>query len=137
MNFAGINLSNYMKGNSFGTEQQNALQDAATMADRMSYETFGNAARQKIDNESALKMAKQAKKAGVSIQGMMAGPNAMSGLADLGTSLMSADWSSFGGGGSGIGNMATLDSTPSRIESAYGSSVSYYDPAIYDGVGDY
>lgn len=43
----------------------------------------------------------------------------------------------FGGGGSGIGKEATLNSTPKTIENAYGSSVSYYDPAIYSGVGDF
>ena len=41
------------------------------------------------------------------------------------------------GGGSGPGKMATLDSTPMTVENAYGSSVSYYDPNIYTGVGDY
>ena len=40
-------------------------------------------------------------------------------------------------GGSGPGKMATLDSTPMTVENSYGSSVSYYDPNIYSGVGDW
>jgi hypothetical protein len=42
-----------------------------------------------------------------------------------------------GGFGGGPGKMATLDSTPMTVENAYGSSVSYYDPNIYTGVGDF
>lgn len=39
--------------------------------------------------------------------------------------------------GGGPGKMATLDSTPQTVNNAYGSSVSYYDPNIYTGVGDF
>jgi hypothetical protein len=39
--------------------------------------------------------------------------------------------------GGGAGKIATLDSTPMTVEKSYGSSVSYYDPNIYTGVGDF
>jgi len=101
MNFAGVNLDQYMKGNSFGTEQQNALQNAAGMADRLSLQTFGNAARTNIRNKSELAMAKAEKKAGGQISAMMGPAQTLGQIADIGTSLMSTDFSSmFGGGGS-------------------------------------
>ena len=46
-------------------------------------------------------------------------------------------FAAMGGFGGGPGKMATLDSTPMTVENAYGSSVSYYDPNIYTGVGDF
>lgn len=100
MNFAGVNLDQYMKGNSFGTEQQNALQNAAGMADRLSLQTFGNTARTRIRNDSALNMAKAEKKLGGQIAGIMGPAQTLGQVADIGTTLMSTDFSSmFGGGG--------------------------------------
>jgi len=63
---------------------------------------------------------------------------------NTGAQLLSGGVSAFGksGGfnnlfGGGAGKVATLDSTPMTVENAYGSSVSYYDPNIYTGVGDF
>ena len=60
----------------------------------------------------------------------------MGGLAD-GVSSIVGGVARRPSGGSGPGTMATLDSTPMTVNNAYGSSVSYYDPNIYTGVGDY
>lgn len=66
--------------------------------------------------------------------------NTFNSYLNTGAQLLSGGVSAFGkagGFGSGPGKMATLDSTPMTVENAYGSSVSYYDPNIYTGVGDF
>jgi hypothetical protein len=66
--------------------------------------------------------------------------NNFNSFLNTGARLFSGGLSAFGnagGFGGGAGKMATLDSTPMTVENAYGSSVSYYDPNIYTGVGDF
>lgn len=126
MNFAGTELSNFMRGNSFGTEQQNALRDATGMADRMSLNTFGATAQTKIDNESKLAMAKASKKAGGEIKAMMGPANFATNLAGIGTQLMTADWGGMFGGGGSYPVGRGLDGNPNSYM-GYGSG-SIQDP---------
>ena len=66
--------------------------------------------------------------------------NTFNSFLNTGAQLVGGGISAFGnagGFGGGPGKMATLDSTPKTVENAYGSSVSYYDPNIYTGVGDF
>lgn len=127
MNFAGINLDSYMKGNSFGTEQQNALQDAATMAHNMGIETAGKLGRTNIRNKSALAMAEAEKKAGGQISAMMGPANFAQNLAGIGTTAMTTDWGSlFGGGGGAYPVGRGLDGNPNSY-GGFGSG-SIQDP---------
>jgi len=85
--------------------------------------------------------AKQIKKAGIAAEQRMVDQannaligDAISAAGNIAFAGAKAGW--FSGGG-GPGKVATLDSTPQTVENAYGSSVSYYDPNIYTGVGDW
>lgn len=69
-------------------------------------------------------------------QGQAAGRSAMMSGISSGIGSIAGGFMNMPTGG-GPGQMATLDSAPMRVENAYGSSVSYYDPKIYTGVGDY
>ena len=73
--------------------------------------------------------------AGAYAQQQQANASMFGNIANLAGSI--GGFAAMGGFGGGPGKMATLDSTPMTVENAYGSSVSYYDPNIYTGVGDF
>ena len=139
MKFAGMNLAQYMEGNSFGTEQQNALQNAAGLADRLSLQTFGDAARTRISNNSFLNMAKETQKAGGQISGMMENAEKIGAAAGVGTTLMSTDFGSmFGGGGfSNNGDPGTFGTSfrEGQIDYSYNADPSQYAPGSISSPG--
>ena len=98
------------------------------------------------ENEAMLDIAKmhakEIKKAGIRDEQQMAAQanrdligTGIRTAGQIGLAGYDAGW--FSGGGTDPGRMATLNDTPLTVENAYGSSVSYYDPNIYSGVGDW
>ena len=96
MNFAGLNLDKYMSGNSFDDKTQSKLMDAVSRAKQLNFQTFGNLAVNRINADTEYDMAKAGIKAGAQINGIMQPANTLSGLADIGTSLMGTDFSKMG-----------------------------------------
>ena len=96
MNFAGLNLDKYMSGNSFDDKTQGKLMDAVSKAKQLNFQTFGNLATNRILADSQFDMAKAGIKAGAQIEGIMQPANTLAGFADIGTTLMSTDFSKMG-----------------------------------------
>ena len=129
----GINLTDFMgEGPDYGgignqAQMDNARAYATGELLNADLESAIMGAKARVDAAKHLGKAQLAATPGAGQSIMSQLPSVAGGFASM--------LGNFGGGGGG--NMASLDSTPMTVNNAYGSSVSYYDPNLFDGVGDF